>query len=334
MHSRSQQQLSAFGGLELELELELAIVILPRQFLKLLRSHWGPQDIVQCGVAMGLSLRVFQVLTSHSLTLCLFSACAPGHDACVQFVFCKFASSEAVDICGWSRMRKNAETWCQETLCSWTWDKAKRKESLLGSRKPSVCKSRTFWLQLVFLMCKTYQCLWRLTHARVCTERCATDCLGRSFTARTSAQLQLKKGYFGFTWQVDKRGLTDWQTWLIAFTSKPSLKDRERSACPFATGTCSVAPSAEPNHKGLLVAVVSTEAMPQIDRACLATERRSVWGGQGLWRKKSEVQTPDAWPAQPTQHAGPLGLARDEMKRIQAMECNGYKWQESAKKKK
>jgi hypothetical protein len=41
MHSRSQQQLSAFGGLELELELELelAIVILPRQFLKLLRSH-------------------------------------------------------------------------------------------------------------------------------------------------------------------------------------------------------------------------------------------------------------------------------------------------------
>ena len=41
---------------------------------------------MQCGVAMGLSLRVFQVLTSHSLTLCLFSACAPGHDACVQFV--------------------------------------------------------------------------------------------------------------------------------------------------------------------------------------------------------------------------------------------------------
>ena len=41
---------------------------------------------MQCGVAMGLSLRVFQILTSHSLTLCLFSACAPGHDACVQFV--------------------------------------------------------------------------------------------------------------------------------------------------------------------------------------------------------------------------------------------------------
>ena len=39
---------------------------------------------MQCGVAMGLSLRVFQVLTSHSLTLCLFSACAPGHDACVH----------------------------------------------------------------------------------------------------------------------------------------------------------------------------------------------------------------------------------------------------------
>lgn len=73
--------------------------------------------------------------------------------------------------------------------------------------------------------------------------------------------------------------------------------------------------------------------MPQIDRACLATERRSVLEVKDCDAKKSEVQTPDAWPAQPTRHAGPLGLARDEMKRIQAMECNGDKWQESAKKK-
>ena len=58
-----------------------------------------PQKRTLCaGVCChGRTITSSRVLTWHSLTLCLFSACAPGHDAGVQCVFCRVASSEAVD---------------------------------------------------------------------------------------------------------------------------------------------------------------------------------------------------------------------------------------------